>query len=189
MKTNRRELILKTAAELFMNKGYAGTSCRQIAEEVGCTEAAIYHHFKKGKRQLFEEFIENNIGDYVSLLDYCEGATSLSDLIRRYGRGLYELGEEHLSSYRWMVREFPNFNKLERELFYKTSLVYQNKLAKYIEPFVNGTREASAIAWILICATRGHRTLFNDLEIQSKADFPRLELIDRLAQAFGAAYP
>ena len=40
-----QERLLDAAAELFSKQGYAGVSMRDIAREVGITQAAIYHHF------------------------------------------------------------------------------------------------------------------------------------------------
>ncbi len=40
-----RQLILDTAARLFKQEGYAGTSLRDIAGEVGIKAASLYHHF------------------------------------------------------------------------------------------------------------------------------------------------
>ncbi|MBU9765613.1 TetR/AcrR family transcriptional regulator [Mycobacterium sp. TNTM28] len=40
-----REEILDAAAELFTNHGYASTSTRRIADEVGVRQASLYHHF------------------------------------------------------------------------------------------------------------------------------------------------
>ena len=40
-----QERLLDSAAELFAKQGYAGVSMRDIAGEVGITQAAIYHHF------------------------------------------------------------------------------------------------------------------------------------------------
>lgn len=48
----RRDLI-EAALELFAEKGYFGTSLRDIATAVGIRESAIYHHFAD-KAALFE---------------------------------------------------------------------------------------------------------------------------------------
>src|SRR4051794_1772857 len=40
----RRE-ILDTALDLFAERGYHGTSVREIATAVGVRESALYHHF------------------------------------------------------------------------------------------------------------------------------------------------
>ena len=39
------QLILDTAARLFMEKGYDGTSLQDILEETHLSKGAIYHHF------------------------------------------------------------------------------------------------------------------------------------------------
>lgn len=49
----RREQILDAAMRLFGQKGYQGTSIRDIAREVGITEGLIYHYFEN-KEQLLE---------------------------------------------------------------------------------------------------------------------------------------
>lgn len=40
-----RERIVGVAIDLFARQGYGGTSLRNIAEELGITKAAVYHHF------------------------------------------------------------------------------------------------------------------------------------------------
>lgn len=45
-KTETRALILRAARELFTTEGYAQTSMRRIADQIGYTATAIYHHFQ-----------------------------------------------------------------------------------------------------------------------------------------------
>ena len=40
-----RRAILQTATRLFLQKGFAQTSTRDIAKEIGITQPALYHHF------------------------------------------------------------------------------------------------------------------------------------------------
>jgi AcrR family transcriptional regulator len=44
-KADTRRLILEAARELFTKQGYAQTSMRRIADQIGYTATAIYHHF------------------------------------------------------------------------------------------------------------------------------------------------
>jgi AcrR family transcriptional regulator len=44
-KSETRALILQAARELFTTEGYAQTSMRRIADQIGYTATAIYHHF------------------------------------------------------------------------------------------------------------------------------------------------
>jgi AcrR family transcriptional regulator len=43
--TSTRERILDVALDLFTQKGFDGTSLREISERLGVTKAALYYHF------------------------------------------------------------------------------------------------------------------------------------------------
>lgn len=63
-----RTRILDAALEGFSERGYAGTSIRQIARAAGIRESAIYNHFP-GKRAIFDAlFEEGGPGVAVDLL-------------------------------------------------------------------------------------------------------------------------
>ncbi|HEX7589690.1 MAG TPA: helix-turn-helix domain-containing protein [Demequinaceae bacterium] len=44
-RTDTRQRILEVAARLFSERGFAGTSIRDIADALGVTKAALYYHF------------------------------------------------------------------------------------------------------------------------------------------------
>ena len=50
-----RELILKSAMDIFLETGYQEASMRKIAARAGITAGAIYKHFS-GKEEMFGEF-------------------------------------------------------------------------------------------------------------------------------------
>ena len=80
-RVNRRDLIVETAAELFKKHGYNATSVRQIAEAVGVTEAALYYHFKAGKRELFEAVLKDEMPDFIQTIDRCHDCESLTERV------------------------------------------------------------------------------------------------------------
>lgn len=45
--------LLRAAATLFREKGYAGTTVRDLAAEVGILSGSIFHHFKNKEEILF----------------------------------------------------------------------------------------------------------------------------------------
>src|SRR5688500_3815363 len=52
-----RRAILASALRLFAEKGYFGTSLRDIARDVGVRESALYNYFS-GKEALFHALID-----------------------------------------------------------------------------------------------------------------------------------
>jgi AcrR family transcriptional regulator len=50
---NRREEILGVACDLFFSKGFGAASMRDIADQIGFTQAAIYYHFRSKDEILF----------------------------------------------------------------------------------------------------------------------------------------
>ncbi len=50
---SRKEQIMQTSAKMFKEKGYASTSMRDIATELGIEAASLYHHIKS-KEEILE---------------------------------------------------------------------------------------------------------------------------------------
>lgn len=54
---NKREIIIESAIKLFSNKGFEGTSVREIAADAGVNVAMINYYFES-KEKLFESVVE-----------------------------------------------------------------------------------------------------------------------------------
>ena len=50
--------VFRAAAELMVEKGYAGTSIGDIAQSVGMTKAGLYHHIS-GKQDLLYQILNH----------------------------------------------------------------------------------------------------------------------------------
>jgi AcrR family transcriptional regulator len=61
-----RTRILDAARALFADHGYAGTSMRDLAEELGMTKAALYYHFP-GKAQILLALVEPLLDELEAL--------------------------------------------------------------------------------------------------------------------------
>ena len=59
-----RERALVVALDMFSRDGYDRVSMREIAEELGVTKAALYHHFTSK-----EEIARELVGGYLSAVD------------------------------------------------------------------------------------------------------------------------
>ncbi|MDX1995446.1 MAG: TetR/AcrR family transcriptional regulator [bacterium] len=56
--TDKRLQILDSAETLFAERGYDGVSVREIALMVKLNHTTLYHHFPKGKEQMYVEVME-----------------------------------------------------------------------------------------------------------------------------------
>jgi AcrR family transcriptional regulator len=66
-KINRRSQILRAAEKLMHSRGLIGVTTRQISKEVGCSEGALYVHFK-GRLELFLAMLEESLPDMLGPL-------------------------------------------------------------------------------------------------------------------------
>jgi len=73
--TDGRSRILRRAAELFLTRGYAETSLRTIADEVGIRPASIYHHFES-KDALLAEILDIGMDAVFAAFDQAEATAS-----------------------------------------------------------------------------------------------------------------
>ena len=62
IKIGTRDKILECAIRLFAEKGFSGTTTREIAEKAGVNEALIFRHFST-KRDLYSAIIERKISE------------------------------------------------------------------------------------------------------------------------------
>lgn len=69
--SNGRQRVLDAAAERFVVQGYAATTLRQIAGDVGIKAGSIYHHFPS-KDALFEAILAHGIDVMVDAFERVE---------------------------------------------------------------------------------------------------------------------
>lgn len=60
--------ILMAAANLFANKGYAGTAVREIVDAAGVTKPTLYYYFKN-KEDLYRKLMDHTIETFFRLLE------------------------------------------------------------------------------------------------------------------------
>ena len=66
---NTREKILNAAKQEFLEKGFAGTNVRAIAEKAGVTTGALYNLFKN-KDGIFEALVGGVFNEFLNILAY-----------------------------------------------------------------------------------------------------------------------
>ncbi len=64
---NLESLILKSADELFLEKGFSGTSTTDIAKHVGCNQALVHYYFRT-KENLFLQVFNDKVETILATL-------------------------------------------------------------------------------------------------------------------------
>jgi AcrR family transcriptional regulator len=73
-----REGIVATALRLFAERGYAGTSLQQIADEMGLTKAAVYYHYRT-KSDILREIVVPSFEAMAVVVERAAAASSRSE--------------------------------------------------------------------------------------------------------------
>ena len=93
-----QNLVLKAAHKLFTDRGYHGTTTKQIAEEAGVGEPVIFRNFGT-KAGLFEEAVlkpfTEFIDEWATSWDRKPPATDAEVIVRSFVKGIYGHVEEH----------------------------------------------------------------------------------------------
>ncbi|MBB4918144.1 TetR/AcrR family transcriptional regulator [Streptosporangium saharense] len=84
--SERRDHLVKLAADLFARKGFQATTVREIAEEAGILSGSLYHHFDS-KETIVDEvlttFLDDLVSRYRAVLDRRDDPrTTLSEMVR-----------------------------------------------------------------------------------------------------------
>lgn len=84
----QREDILARAAELFANRGYAGTSMNEVAQACGVSKPALYHYVRD-KSQLLAEIATSHVTRLQTVVNEVNGLNlpaeaCLRQLIERF---------------------------------------------------------------------------------------------------------
>lgn len=128
----RRDHILKAAAELFVKHGYGGTSIRDIAHQVGLLPGSVYHHFpskedlfvaihREGFRQLVarsENAIQSEVNPWKRLELACtvhiDSAVAGDAIARITAIGLFAIHEGRLQ--KRLEKDRKNYDQQLRRL-------------------------------------------------------------------------
>lgn len=82
--TTTEALIKETANKLFMQKGYANTKTRDIAQEAGINLALLNYYFRS-KEKLFKIIMEEKIGTLVqSMRQFFDSDMTLEDKLDKF---------------------------------------------------------------------------------------------------------
>jgi AcrR family transcriptional regulator len=151
-KASKKELILKQAAAMFREKGFAATSMRDLAETVGIEAASLYNHIRS-KNEILEAICFDVANIFNSNIETIESGSQRSivkieSLLRFHIRKMIENYQEvYVSDREWKHLDEPylsNFHIQRRN--------YRRKFAAIIEEGIarNEIRKIDAPTAVLI---------------------------------------
>jgi len=149
------ERILEEATRLFVAKGYAGISMREISEAVGVSKAGLYYHFKD-KEALFMAILNANLDRLGRLIQKArqEGATT-REQVSGMMRAIFDLAPDQRALIRLASQEMAHLSQASRAEFGR---VYQIKFIHPVEEILRGGVERGELkpvnvqlaTWILL---------------------------------------
>ncbi|GAB3835346.1 TetR/AcrR family transcriptional regulator [Hymenobacter jeollabukensis] len=176
-KTIRRQFILDEAAKLFKEKGYGGTSMRDLAGNVGLEAASMYNYIKS-KDEILELICQRIAGIYISQLAEIEQtpqatyAAKVEALIRLHIRLMVEEGPAvSVANHDWKYLPEPQLTA-----FKQARKSYEQGFARLIEqgvaagefqalhPSVALFTILSAVRWVELWYRPGRELSAEELE-------------------------
>lgn len=92
--------ILNAAVAIFSERGYNGTSMREIAEALNITKAALYYHFP-GKAEIFSACLSRSLDKMVAdLEEFAAADLSFWDKLQRMIGEMYHFSSLHPHTFR-----------------------------------------------------------------------------------------
>lgn len=141
-----RELIIEKALDLFSEKGYQGTSVKNIADAVGIKDSSLYKHFTS-KKEIFDTIVAEmsermkSMSDDLGLPENRDMETAAQKYATLTEQGLEKLSIEiflfymrdaFASRFRHMltIEQYQNreIYQVYRELFMEAAIQYQSLL-------------------------------------------------------------
>jgi AcrR family transcriptional regulator len=108
--------ILDAAQQLFVEKGYRGTSIDDISEMAPASKPTIYAHFP-GKEALFAAVVARSVKAWIEFEDFTPEGRAIQDKLMSLGTAIVDnVIEESLGLVRATIAEAQRFPELSRNV-------------------------------------------------------------------------
>jgi AcrR family transcriptional regulator len=135
--TTRREELTRTAARLFAERGYHGTSLADLAEELGIQKASLYHHIAS-KEDLLWEVARSGADAFHAALDGVPEDAPATEKIRIALRGHLGVVAEQLDAATVFTREWRALEGDRRVEFLAERRRYEERIQGLFREGVEG---------------------------------------------------
>jgi AcrR family transcriptional regulator len=129
--STRREELTRTAARLFAERGYQGTSLADLAEALGMQKPSLYHHIAS-KEDLLWETLRDGAAAFHAALDGIPDDLPPVDKIRAALRGHLRVVAEQLDVATVFVQEWRYLERARREEFVAERRRYEERIRELL---------------------------------------------------------
>jgi TetR/AcrR family transcriptional regulator, cholesterol catabolism regulator len=133
----RREELTRTAARLFADRGYHGTSLADVAEALGMQKASLYHHIHS-KEDLLWEVAWGGAEAFHGALDAVPEGVPVPEKIRLALRAHLRVVGEQLDAATVFTREWRALDGERRERFVAERRRYEERIRELFREGVEG---------------------------------------------------
>jgi AcrR family transcriptional regulator len=136
--TTKREELTRTAARLFAERGYQGTSLADLAEAVGVQKPSLYHHIAS-KEDLLWDVAREGAEAFHAALDAVPPSRPAVERIRQAFRGHLAVVAGQLDVATVFVREWRFLTGERREAFVAERRRYEERIRDLFREGVEGS--------------------------------------------------
>jgi len=148
-RSSKKEEILKTAARMFREKGYAGTSMRDLAEKIGIEAASLYNHIHS-KSEILEEIIFSIARDCREQLDNMDPAGTSLQKIESLIRFHTKMMIDHFESYSVMVSEWMHLDEEKLGEFVSERRRYVKKIESIVQQGIDNHEFKPVLPYVVV---------------------------------------
>ncbi len=130
---SRKEQVIRMAAELFREKGYAASSMRDLAQKLGIEAASLYSHIKS-KEEILQSLCFDMAAEFRKSLDEVEKLqTTASDKLTRGIIGHIQVMSRDLTASAVFMNEHRHLSQPYLREFLLLRINYINRFKVIIE--------------------------------------------------------
>ena len=158
-KASKKEFILKKAAQMFREKGFAATSMRDLAETVGIEAASLYNHIRS-KNEMLETICFDVANRFTMFMDELDSngqgsIKKIETLLRFHIKQMIESFEEVIVC----DREWKHLDEPYLSNFHNQRRNYRKRFASIIEDGIKNGEikkvDAPTVVIIMLHAVNG----------------------------------
>src|SRR5882762_7094334 len=130
---SRKEQVIRKAAELFREKGYAASSMRDLAQKLGIEAASLYSHIKS-KEEILRNLCFDMAGEFRKSLDEVElQKVSASEKLKNGIIGHIQVMAQDLTASAVFMNEHRHLSNPHLREFLLMRINYINRFKTIIE--------------------------------------------------------